>query len=200
MTARLKTRLLRLPLLLAVGVLAMGVAGCGLAQRPAKPDAVSADELANGAEPYFWTGPVTYQIQISRQLNPFDSYDVQYLAGVPGAQSISAQQFWFGVFLWAKNQGNHDVTTADKFQIVDSAGNVYAATPLNPSINPYAWAPQTLSPDGIEPLPDSAGSDSSPGGGEVLFKLNQSVYSDRPLTLQVFAPGSAKPSDVSLDL
>ncbi len=96
--------------------------------------------------------------------------------------------------------GNHDVTTADKFQIVDSAGNVYAATPLNPSVNPFAWTPQTLSPDGIEPLPDSAASDSSPGGGLILFKLNQSVYSNRPLTLQVFAPGSAKPSDVSLDL
>jgi hypothetical protein len=198
-TALLKKRPLRLPLLLAVGVLALGLSGCGLAGRPAKPANVTQDELSNGAEPYFWTGPITYQVQISRQLNPFDSYDVQYLSGVQGAQDISAQQFWYGVFLWAKNQSGHNATTTDKFEIVDSAGNVYTPTPLNASVNPYAWTAQTLSPNGIEPMADSAASDSSPGGGLVLFKLNQSVYSNRPLTLEVFAPGSSKPSKVSLD-
>lgn len=200
MTALKKKRPLRLPLLLAVGALAIGVSGCGLEHREARPNGVSATELADGAEPYFWSGPVTYQIQISRQLNPFDSYDVQYLAGVQGAQSISAQQFWFGVFLWAKNQTNHNVQTADKFKIIDSAGDVYYPTPLNPSVNPYAWSSQTLSPDSVEPVADSAASDGSTGGGEILFKLNQSVYSNRPLTLEVYTPGSSKPSDVSLDL
>ena len=199
MTALLKKRPLRLPLLLAVGALALGVSGCGLANRPAKPANVTQDALSNGGEPYFWTGPITYQVQISRQLNPFDSYDVQYLSGVQGAQDISAQQLWYGVFLWAKNQSGRVATTADKFEIVDSAGDVYMPTPLNPSVNPYAWTAQTLAPNEIEPIADSAASDSSPGGGLILFKLNQSVYSNRPLTLEVFAPGSSKPSKVSLD-
>lgn len=200
MKALLKKRPLRLPLLLAVGALAVGVSGCGLEHRQARPAGVSQDELSNGAEPYFWAGPVTYQVEISRQLNPFDSYDVQYLSGVHGAQNLSAQQFWFGVFLWAKNQSGRDATTADRFEIVDSAGNVYTPTQLNPSVNPYAWTSQTLSPDGIQPVADSAGSDSSPGGDLILFKLDESVYSNRPLTLKIFAPGSSKPSDVSLDL
>jgi hypothetical protein len=198
-TALLKKRPLRLLLLLVAGVLALGVSGCGLTGRPAKPANVTQDELSNGGEPYFWTGPITYQVQISRQLNPFDSYDVQYLSGVQGAQDISAQQLWYGVFLWAKNQSGHTATTTDKFEIVDSAGDVYMPTPLNASVNPYAWTAQTLSPNGIEPVADSAASDSSPGGGLILFKLNQSVYSNRPLTLEVFAPGSSKPSKVSLD-
>lgn len=200
MTALLKKRPLRLPLLLAVGVLALGVSGCGLTGRPAKPANVTQDELSNGGEPYFWAGPITYQVEISRQLNPFDSYDVQYLSGVQGAQDISAQQFWFGVFLWGKNQSGHIATTADKFEIVDSAGDVYTPTPLNPGLNPYAWTPLKLSPNEIEPIADSAASDSSPGGGLILFKLNQSVYSNRPLTLKVFAPGAKKASSVSLDL
>ena len=201
MTALLKKRPLRLPLLLAVGVLAIGVSGCGVNHRGAKPNDVSAGELADGAEPYFWSGPVTYQVQISRQLNPFDSYDVQYLSGVQGAQSISPQQFWFGVFLWAKNQTDHNVTTADTFKIVDSAGNVYSATALNPNLNPFAWSPQTLAPDEIQPVADSVASNSSPGGALILFKLNQAVYSNRPLTLEVFAPGHAGPTSlVSLDL
>jgi hypothetical protein len=193
-------RPLRLPLLLAVGVLAVGVSGCGVDHREARPASVSQDELSNGGEPYFWTGPITYQVQISRQLNPFDAYDVQYLSGVQGAQSISSQQFWFGVFLWAKNQSGHTATTSDKFEIVDSAGDVYTPTPLNPNSNTYAWTGQSLSPNEIEPVADSAASDSSPGGGLILFKLNNSVYSDRPLTLKVFAPGSTKASTVSLDL
>lgn len=199
-TAVLKQRALRLPLLLVVGVLAVGVSGCGVAHRPAKPSALTQDELSNGVEPYFWAGPITYQVQVSRQFNPFDNYDVQYLAGVRGAQSIGAQQFWFGVFLWAKNQSGHIATTADKFEIVDSAGQVFTPTPLNPGINPYAWTPQRLSPDAIEPVTDSAAGDSSPGGGLILFKLNQNVYANRPLTLKIFAPGSAKASNVSLDL
>ena len=82
MPALLKKRPLRLPLLVAVGALAIGVSGCGVDHREATPHDVSATELADGAEPYFWTGDVTYQVQISRQLNPFDTYDVQYLAGV----------------------------------------------------------------------------------------------------------------------
>jgi hypothetical protein len=199
-TALLKKRHLRLPLLLAVGVLAVGVSGCGVDHRPARPPNVSQDELSNGGEPYFWTGPVTYQVQVSRALNPFDSYDVQYLSGVQGAQDLSSQQFWFGVFLWAKNQTGHTVPTADKFEIVDSAGDVYTPTALNAGVNPYAWTQQMLSPDGIEPVADSAASDSSPGGGLILFKLNQSVYSNRPLTLKVFAPGAKKASSISLDL
>ncbi|MDE3132420.1 MAG: hypothetical protein KGL16_14810 [Acidobacteriota bacterium] len=200
MTALLKARPLRLPLLLAVAVLAAGVSGCGLTNRPAKPAGVSQDALSNGGEPYFWTGPVTYQVQVSRQLNPFDSYDVQFLSGVHGAQSLGPQQFWFGVFLWAKNQSGRIVTTADRFELVDSAGDVYTPTPLNAGVNAYAWTQQRLSPDGIEPVADSAASDSSPGGGLILFKLNQSVYSNRPLTLKVFAPGSTRASNVSLDL
>lgn len=200
MPALLKKRPLRLPLLLAVGALAIGVSGCGLEHRSARPNDVSAGELADGAEPYFWSGPVTYQVQVSRQLNPFDAYDVEYLAGVKGAQSIGPQQFWFGVFLWAKNQSGRSVVTADRFKIVDSAGDVYYPTPLNTNVNPYAWTQQTLSPDAIEPVADSAAADSSPGGGLILFKLNQSVYSNRPLTLLVYAPGSSRPSHVSLDL
>jgi len=164
------------------------------------PKDVSATELADGAEPYFWAGRVTYQVQVSRQLNPFDSYDVQYLSGVRRAQSIRSDQLWFGVFLWAKNQSGHYVETADKFRIIDSAGNVYYPTPLNPNLNPYAWTRETLAPNDIQPVADSAASDSSPGGALILFKLNQSVYSNRPLTLQVYAQGSTTPSNISLDL
>jgi hypothetical protein len=77
---------------------------------------------------------------------------------------------------------------------------VYHATALNPSINPYAWTSEALSQNQIEPLPDSTASNGSSGGGLILFKLNESVYSNRPLTLEIFQPGDPKPAKVSLDL
>jgi hypothetical protein len=194
-----KQRFFRLLLLLATAALAVGVSGCGIEHRT-NQTGISQDEFSAGIEPYFWVGPVTYQIQLSRQLNPYDPSDVQYLAGVSGAQSLTSQQLWYGVFLWAKNQTSGYVKTTDTFKLVDSAGQVFSPTPLNASVNPYAWTSQTLAPDGIEPVADSTASDGSTGGGLVLFKLNETVYSNRPLTLEVFAPGSSKPSKISLDL
>ncbi len=187
---------LRLILVLTVGALAITLGGCGRTTLTG----VSQDQLSSGTEPYFNLGGVTYQVQISRALNPFGSEDVQYLAGVQGAQDLPATQLWFGVFLWAKNQTKQIRNTSDTFEIVDSEGTVYHPTVLNPSTNPYAWTSEALSQNQIEPLPDSTASSGSTGGGLILFKLNESVYSNRPLTLEIFQPGDPKPAKVSLDL
>ena len=37
-------------------------------------------------------------------------------------------------------------------------------------------------------------------GGELLFRINDSAYSNRPLTLEIHAAGQAQPSMISLDL
>jgi hypothetical protein len=186
--------------MLAVGALGIGVAGCGVEHRTILKN-VSQDELSAGGEPYFDAGPITYQVQVSRALNPYDSVDAEYLAGVSGAQDLSAQQFWYGVFLWAKNQTNRIVTTTDHFELQDSEGDIFQPVALNPSVNPYAWTAQSLSPDGIEPAGGTTAGDGNNGGGLILFKLSENVYSNRPLTLLIFAPGAIKPSSrVSLDL
>lgn len=189
-------RTLRLVLVLAVGASAIALGGCARTTLTG----VSQDQLSAGTEPYFNVGGVTYQIQISRQLNPFDSEDVQYLAGIPGAQDLPADQLWFGVFLWAKNQSKQIRETADTFEIVDSQGTVYHPVQLNSSVNPYAWTSEALSQNQIEPLADSTASNGSTGGGLILFKLDDSVYSNRPLTLEIFNSGNPTPAKVSLDL
>jgi len=188
---------LLLPLL---AVIAIGLSGCALEHRSNHVVNVTQDDLAAGGEPYFNAGPVTYQVQVSRQLNPFSTEDVQYLAGVSNAQNLPGDQLWFGVFLWAKNQSGHRQATAGQFEIVDSAGTVYHPVTLNPSVNPFAWTAQTLAPNGTEPGIDTTASNGSTGGGLILFALNNSVYSNRPLTLRIFPPGGGRPSNVSLDL
>jgi hypothetical protein len=196
--ARFKTTS-RLPLVLVVGLLAAGLSGCGLDYRTTIHN-VSQDALAAGAEPYFDVGTVTYQVQITRQLNPFATEDVGYLAGIPHAQMLPGDRLWFGVFLWAKNQTGQPQKTAGRFEIVDSSGTVYQPTKLNPSLNPYAWTQQTLDVNATEPGVDTTAWQGPTGGSLILFDLPSTVYSNRPLTLRIFPPAGGPPSRVSLDL
>ena len=57
-----------------------------------------------------------------------------------------------------------------------------------------------LKPLGTEPAPDSTAYFGPTQGAELLFKLNNSVYSNRPLTLEIYPRGQDHPSSVSLDL
>jgi hypothetical protein len=187
----------RLPLLnlrrLAVLTLAvpagLGLAACGQESHPT---------AADGEGVYVDAGPITYQVQISRQLNPWAVEDKQYLTGKT-AGPLRPDQEWFGVFLWAKNQSHSPATTSDRFDIVDTQGTRYYPVPINTHVNPFAWTSETLAHGGIEPGPDSPGFFSATQGLELLFRLNTSVYSNRPLTLEIY-PQNGKPSTISLDL
>jgi hypothetical protein len=174
----------------ALGV-AIGLAACGQESQPTSV-------LNNGV--YVGAGPITYQLQVSRELNPFLTEDSQYLAGLPaGTTRATADQLWYGVFLWAKNQTNHARATASRFSIVDSNGDRFYPIKLDPAINGYAWTQQILSPAGVEPAPNTTASFGPTQGGLLLFKLPTSVYSNRPLTLQIFPPGGGR-GEISLDL
>jgi hypothetical protein len=180
-------RRLRFLFLLLIGV---ALASCGQISHPTHVD---------GEGEYVDAGPITYQVQVSRQLNPFAPDDRQFLAGASGPPP-SASQEWFGIWLWANNQGHNDATTTNSFDIVDTQGNKYYPIPINTQLNPFAWTSQTLAPNGTAPIPSTASFYVPSQGGLVLFKLNATVYSNRPLTLQIYAPGQAQPSTVSLDL
>jgi hypothetical protein len=158
---------------------------------------------ANNTGFYVRGGPLTYQVEISRALNPYATEDSQYLVGLPqGISQPGASQLWFAVFVWAKNFSTKTYTTvgADNFDIVDTQGNVYYPTTLNPSLNPLAWSAETLKPQGTEPAVDTLASGDPAQGSELLFKLDDSIYANRPLTLQIHVPGQARPSTISLDL
>lgn len=172
-------------------LLALGVSACG--NKRAHPT------VADNEGFYVDAGPITYQVQLSRQLNPYSTEDKGYLTGV-SATPPRPDEEWFAVFLWAKNQTGSNHTTASSFDIVDTEGNKYYPVAINPQLNPYAWTAQMLAPLGTEPAPDSTASFGPTQGSELLFKLNTSVYSNRPLTLEINAAGQASPSTVSLDL
>lgn len=173
--------------------LSLGLAGCGKENNPptAENDGV-----------YEQAGNVTYQLEVSRQLNQYTTEDSQYVKGLPATdQTLGPSALWYGVFLWAKNQTKSPQRTTDSFDIVDTEGHHYYPLPLNTSLNPFAWTAQTLQPDAIEPAPSTIAADGPTQGGLLLFKLNESVYSDRPLTLEIRSPTTNKvEATISLDL
>jgi hypothetical protein len=181
----------RLSILAGAISLALGLAACG--HKEAHP------VVADNEGFYVDAGAVTYQVQLSRELNPYATEDKAYLNGA-SAGSPRPNEEWFAVFLWAKNQTNTTQTTSDSFDIVDTQGNTYYPVALDPRLNPYAWTSQTLKPLATEPAADSTPSFGPTQGAELLFKINISAYDNRPLTLEIRAPGQANPSTVSLDL
>jgi hypothetical protein len=175
-------------------ILAVGVAGCGQKAHPTVAD-------ANNNGGYVDAGPVTYQLQISRLLNQYSTEDSQYVKGLPaGTTAPSPQQTWYGVFLWAKNQTNRNQVTTDNFVVTDTQGTHYYPIKLDPNVNPYAWTSQVLKPLGIEPGPDTTASFGPTQGKLLLFKINTTAYSNRPLTLEILGSANQQLASISLDL
>jgi hypothetical protein len=175
----------------------VALTGCGVDQATE----TVADANNNGV--YINAGAITYQLQISRELNQYDTEDMQYLTGLPpGTTQPGPAQLWYGVFLWAKNQTNQPQTTPPEssFVIVDTQGNKYYPLKLDTSVNPYAWREITLQPSETQPQLDTPAANGPTQGSLLLFKLSDIVYSNRPLTLFIYAQGASKPSTISLDL
>jgi hypothetical protein len=182
-------RLLALACVLPVAV---GVGACGRTDHPSSA-------INDGV--YVQAGPITYQLEISRELNQYSTEDSQYIAGIPPAdRRLGPDQIWYGVFLWAKNQTRRPQLTSDNLDIVDTEGNHYYPIPLNRTVNPYAWSAQNLAPGAVEPGPDTTASFGPTQGGLLLFKLPLSVYDNRPLQLEIRGPSGQLWGTIALDL
>jgi hypothetical protein len=178
--------------LTCAAALSVGLAACGKSNNP---------PTANNDGVYVQAGPITYQLQVSREMNQYATEDRQYLTGLPvGTGSLAADQEWYMVSLWAKNQTKSAAETSGSFDIVDTQGTRYYPVSVNPSLNQYAWTPQSLAPGAIEPAPDTTASFGPTQGGLLIFKLNTTVYNNRPLTLEIRGPSGKVWSTISLDL
>jgi len=179
-------------MLACAALMALGLGACG---KEAHPTNVG----ANNDGSYIDAGPITYQLAVSRELNPYDVEDRQYLAGAT-SPTLGPSQEWYVVFLWAKNQTSSPAPTSGSFDIVDTEGKHYYPVSINSHLNPYAWTPTMLRPSGTQPAPGTTAFYGPTQGEELLFKINVSAYSNRPLTLEIHASGQPAPSTLSLDL
>ena len=185
------------PALVAV-CLAAALGGCGSSDEPVT-------KAANEGV-YVDINDVAYQVQISRVLNPKAAEDASYLVGLPPATPpLAPDEQWFAVFLRAQNYGSSPTTLANRFRIVDTdvpRGAVYLPTPIDPKVNIFAWNPtDPLDADFVYPNPSSiAGTGPVREGAELLFRVKDSVYQNRPLVLQIVGDNGRAAAAVSLDL
>lgn len=187
--------------------LALALSACGSSHAPLKHGYLSTAE-SDGT--YLALGGLTYQVQISRQLNPYDTEDLGYLKGLPaGRAALAAGESWFGIFIRVENADTRRSflsATPSGFQITDTQGHVYSPTPLNPDTNLYAYQQAVVPPGGapvggVLPTPGSPAASGPTGGLLLLYKLPDTSYDNRPLILHIANP--RRPSDrdtVELDV
>ena len=191
------TVVLKMPLLvrkLAVAVLALAavlvLGACGN-----KPKISTVGETEGT---YLNVGPLTYQVQISRQLNPNDTEDSAYFIGVPDAEKLKPDETWFGVFIRVKNPTGRFEHPAREFEISDTQGKRYRPVAVGRD-NIFAYRPTPISPAGVLPESDSAAAEAPIGGAMLLSRLTLDTLANRPLELKIFS-GSGSPPEGKVEL
>jgi hypothetical protein len=149
---------------------------------------------------YIDVGPLKYQVQISRLLNPTNLEDKGYLIDLPAGQTLGPKEQWFAVFMRVENGSHHTAPVADQYKIVDTEGNEYTPVQMGPK-NVFAYRTGQLSGNSVLPAPDSPAAENSIQGAMLLFKIPVANFENRPLVLQI--KSSAVPNEmgtVNLDV
>jgi len=166
-------------LVLLLSLLAFVSAGCAATGEPRQ---IRTQGETEGL--YIELGELLYQVQISRQLNPADPEDAQYLAGLPeGTAPPAPDQVWFGIFMRVQNVSEKEQRPAETFTIVDSDEKEYDPILLDPEANPFAYAADLIPPKGQIPAANTAARNGPTQGALVLFKLDVQSLQNRPLEL-----------------
>ena len=136
---------------------------------------------------YLDVGPLKYQVQLSRQLNPAaipeDRTFVQDIA--PADARLGPDELWFAVFVRVENGTDQPQVPTSFFLISDTEGTEYRPVDLGEG-NPFRFDTAPIRPGGVAPNPDAvAGQLGSLGGMELLFKLKRETLDNRPLVLTI---------------
>jgi hypothetical protein len=183
----------KLVLLVFAAVVAAAFAGCG------NKESIVTEAETEGV--YVDVAGLTYQVQLSRFLNPGDVEDRQYLMGLPEGISpdLPGDEIWFGVWMRVKNYSDESLTPTDEFTIMDTEENEFRPVPLDVASNPFVYEPHVLHHAQVLPAPDSAASSGPIQGSLILFRLKTDSLQNRPLVLHI-DQGEGNEAEVDLDL
>jgi hypothetical protein len=177
----MKLRRLVLPILASVAV--TGLSACG-------DD--GPQQVAESEGTYVTIGNLEYQVQISRQLNPTDVEDKDYLVGIPPVQAdLKPNEAWFGIFVRVKNPSHKTLRTASDFTLTDTVGNEY--TPVK-TTSLVGYDAAVLTPGDLFPHSNETAAYGPTQGKLLLFKVSYSTLDDRPLEMEIHAPDGDKGS------
>ena len=141
-------------------------------------------------------GELSFNVQLTRFLNPDDPEDEAYLRGQP---LPSADQQYLAVFMTVDNEGDQPAELPSTMTIRDTRDNTYQ--PLD-SASVYALKLATTLTAGDElPRPDTPAATGPIRGAMVLFRVDRAVTENRPIELEI-PPASTggEQAHVELDL
>jgi hypothetical protein len=171
-------------LAIALAAVALPLAACGAEEEEldvAEGEPIVADD-------------VSYNVVISRFLNPDDVEDAEYLAGAPDPPP---NEQYFGVFMQIQNDSDETVPLPEQLTVVDTLDTTYSNLETD---SPYALPLGTeLSPEERHPARDSTAAYGPIEGSLVLFLISGSSTDNQPLKLEIPLP-SGKVGDVELDI
>ena len=172
-----------------LAVLAVLLAGGGLAACGNHHDETARVQHIDNEGLYLSLGELKYQVQISRQLNPNDVQDRYLLRGVPAAeQGLKADEVWFGVFLQVENEASDPLQPSSDIEIRDTQDEVFKPLGLEDA-NLFAYrSTDPIPPGEIVPLKDTPAYDTPIRGALLLFKLSLTALDNRPLELKIHNP------------
>ena len=166
--------------LVPLTVLALGLAACGTKQ--AHP------HVADNEGFYVDAGGITYQVQLSRELNPANIEDAAYLKGLTPADShLAPGQEWFAVFMQVYNHSSTPLPAATNLTISDTQNNIYV--PIVPdATNEFAYRGGLVPAKSQLPLPETVAVSGATQGALLLYKIPIVSLDNRPLELKIIDP------------
>jgi hypothetical protein len=183
----------RLALLSLAALAAIALSGCGN-----KVDTAIVGETEGI---YVGVDGLTYQVQISRILNPASNEDRAYLEGLPEEEAEPAgDEVWFGIFMRVENETDEELPAAEEFRIVDTQETEFEPLELDTEVNAFAYEPVPIGPGELLPEPNSPASDNTIQGSLLLFKMKVESLGNRPLELEIDSARGGDNAVVDLDV
>jgi hypothetical protein len=175
---------MRPTLLVAAVCAALALGACGDAHTRVTTGTYAGASGKNA--PYLNVGPLIYEVQLSRELNPYNVEDASFLAGLsPAQRQLLPGEEWFGVFMQVYNNTDTPHAVATDLTIKDTQGNVY--DPIIPD-NPFAYRPEAVPGKGQVPAPNTIADAGPTQGALLLYKIKVISLDNRPLTLKIVNP------------
>ncbi len=173
--------------LAAVAAIAAGVALSGCDTAPENADQVTEGQGIK-------IDDLLFNVQITRELNPFDTEDKAYLVG---QKPLGPDEYYLGVFMRVQNEGDASTQVPTDMSVVDTVGDTFK--PL-PSDSLFALRlGDTLHGGDQLPEGESVAANGPIQGSMVLFRIDSSAIQDRPLTLHI-KTSTGSTGEVELDI
>lgn len=189
----------KLPLLGLILLAALTLGACGDSHTKVSTGTYAGESGQNA--PYLDVGPLVYEVQLSRELNPYDVEDAAYLEGLsPEQRKLEPGQEWFAVFVQVYNHHDASYPASTEMKIFDTQDNVYSPV-LPAGHNSFAYVGGTVPGKERLPVLNSVASDGPTQGTMLLFKIQTVSLDNRPLKIKIVDPqDAAETASAELDV